>query len=89
MAHALAWAKREPHAYSIEMDTLNLLDRFGAPAVFGGPVPLALLRRMQAAETIVAAYRAYTTADNGAEWAAQHPHEFSLLTQAMQSSKPS
>lgn len=91
MACALAYAKREPNAYSLEMDALTFLERFGAQALFGGPVPLKFLRRMQTAETIVHAQRAHAAAENGADWAAKNPNAFALLTRALrtlESTKP-
>ncbi len=67
----------------LEEELLYHLNRFGAQAVFDGPVPFGMLRRLALYERVKNAYQARAKAGNFATWAKQYPTEAAILEQAL------
>ncbi len=67
----------------LELDMLNLIDRFGASAVLPSPTPLPLLKRLQAADAVRAAFIERAQSEMDAVWAQQHPGKAHLLNLAL------
>ena len=67
-----------------ELEGAQLVDRFGAAAVFGKDLlSVRDMRRMSTVENIVNAYRARAQSENWAEWAQANPALSRLLNAAI------
>ena len=82
MAAAFSYADGSGHLPP-EIEILSAIDRFGASSVTGRPyLGAGEIRRMNASESIIRAYRERAQSDNWAEWAASHPQAANLLARA-------
>lgn len=81
MARALAYAQGDGPA-PVELEMLQMIDRFGVTAILGPTPGAGVLRRLLGVERIVSAFRAREASENWAEWAAQHRADNALLTRA-------
>lgn len=61
----------------------KLIDRFGAPAVYGRPLGYGEMRRIMAVESIVNAYQARARSSDWAKWASENPEHNKALIAAM------
>lgn len=69
--------------YSVEIDALTKIDRFGIEAILGRrQFFYGELRRMIYAENLVAAYRSRAQSNNWAEWVASNPVMADVLAEA-------
>lgn len=67
-----------------EIILLNHIDRFGVEAVMGcRTLGAGIIRRMNAADNIVRAYRSRASSENWAEWAEKNQQLSHLLNDAM------
>jgi hypothetical protein len=80
----LAFAKGGPA--TIEAEIRAQFDRFGAAAVYGGIVPVHLLRRLVLSEAIEIAQKQYMAAPNGVEWIQANPVLWNILKDAIKAS---
>lgn len=84
MGRAYRYAETEGSAPKPpELEAGQLIDRFGAAAVYGRSLTREEMREIMLAETIVNAYRQRQQAEGIAEWASSHPEMQSLLVRAM------
>lgn len=81
MARAYAYAAGDGPS-SREIETGQVLDRYGAQSVFGGPVPYNTMLRIATAENIVAAFKSRAAAENWAQWGNDNPEQHRLLARA-------
>lgn len=63
----------------MEVEALELIDRFGAQAIYGRVLGVSELRAMYHAERIVNAYRARARAESRVDWNEAHPASAKLL----------
>lgn len=78
-----AYAYAERGGYSIEIDTLYKIDRFGVGAVMGRNVLYyGEMRRMIVAENIVKSYQSRARAENWAAWVEENTAMANLLAEA-------
>ena len=83
MARAYLYADgRGPAPHEIEAG--KLLDRWGAPAVFGRALGYGEIQRIHAAEMVVRAYRQSRAAENWAQWYQDNPEVAQVLITAME-----
>lgn len=66
-----------------EAELTAMLATFGAAACWSGPMPVGLLRRLQAHQMIVSAWQSERSSEDPVEWARQHPREWAILTEAI------
>lgn len=66
-----------------EIEAGELVDRFGAQAVYGRTMTRGEMRAILLAETVTRAYRARAEAKEMAAWVSDHPELQSLLVRAM------
>lgn len=82
MAHAYEYASgRAPHP--VELEAYNMVQTFGAQAVFGRVLTVPEMRRMALAHRIVDAVRNRAASKSWAEWAEKNPDDNRLVTAAM------
>lgn len=80
---AAAYAYASDGAYSLELDKLHKIDRFGLEAVTGRRTfYYGEMNRMIAAENIVTAYESRKRSQNWAEWTQSNPRLAAILAEA-------
>lgn len=68
---------------STELTILNMVERFGVPAVMGRETLYSFeIRRMMIADQVQNAYRSRRSSRNWVEWAGSNPEAAALLAQA-------
>ena len=82
MGRAYVYAAGGPQI--LETELLHYIDRFGAQNVYGRPLSIGELRRLNLYERVVNAYRARAKHPDGwAAWAGTHRSDAELLEMAL------
>ena len=83
MGRAYAYMDDPQAPQPIEEEWSHYIKRFGVQAVFGRPMSVGELRRLNLYERVKNAYLSRSQAQNMATWAKEHPTDNALLERAL------
>ena len=79
---AYAWAKGDGPR-PVELEAWQAINAYGAAGLYGRPLGVREVRRMELGARVVRLYQSFHAAKDWLAWQSDHPKDFEFLTFAM------